>query len=596
MSADIFYGVSLGLLAGGSIATVVLHKLPFKKNPVFSVLNCLMITVFLSSFALLYPIQEMEYGAGGFNTVESLVFTIFSTIGIFVKECDYGVLKDFGQNLSPHLQGSYNVFCLLLYTCAPLLTVGFALSFFKNIRAYWKLFWSFHRDIYVFSALNQNSLMLATDIKQKTPHAQIVFTKVGDAEEEAISEWEDETQQLKAICFKKAMVDVRWDLSRAGRKVYLFAIGEKEEENLEQAVALENRYRGNENFCLYVFSVSAESEMLFSTVSGGIHVRRVNPIRIMTDHFLYEEGGKIFESALNDGTAQRQISVVLLGLGQHGTELLKAMPWFCQMDGYSVQIHAFDRDLDAAEKFSALCPELMSPQRNGTMEEGEAQYHIHIYPGVDVQTAQFREKIRQLEQITCVFAALGDDSNNVEAAVTMRMLCERKGIHPLIHAIVYSGSKREMLEQVTDYRGHSYDIRFIGDVSFTYTNAHIADSELYREALQRHLKWGAEQDFWAYEFNFRSSVAAAIHLKMREECGMPWCGKAEDALTLEERDALERLEHRRWNAYMRSDGYVYSGSIEKSSRNDLGKLHNNLVPYDELPDKIKRLDSAVGSK
>ena len=224
MSADIFYGVSLGLLAGGFIATIVLHKLPIKKIGVFSVLNCLMITVFLSSFALLYPIQEMEYGAGGFNTVESLVFTIFSTIGIFVKECDYGVLKDFGQNLSPHLQGSYNVFCLLLYTCAPLLTVGFALSFFKNIRAYWKLFWSFRRDIYVFSALNQNSLMLATDIKKKTPHAQIVFTKVGDAEEEAISEWEDETQQLKAICFKKAMVDVRWDLSRAGRRVYLFAI------------------------------------------------------------------------------------------------------------------------------------------------------------------------------------------------------------------------------------------------------------------------------------------------------------------------------------------------------------------------------------
>ena len=41
---------------------------------------------------------------------------------------------------------------------------------------------------------------------------------------------------------------------------------------------------------------------------------------------------------------------------------------------------------------------------------------------------------------------------------------------------------------------------------------------------------------------------------------------------------------------MRSDGYVYSGSIDKDSRNDLAKTHNCLVSFDMLSDKDKRKD------
>ena len=52
----------------------------------------------------------------------------------------------------------------------------------------------------------------------------------------------------------------------------------------------------------------------------------------------------------------------------------------------------------------------------------------------------------------------------------------------------------------------------------------------------------------------------------------------------------------RWNVYMRSEGYVYSGSDEASSRNDLGKMHHNLVVFERLSDEDKRKDSRVGIK
>ena len=114
-------------------------------------------------------------------------------------------------------------------------------------------------------------------------------------------------------------------------------------------------------------------------------------------------------------------------------------------------------------------------------------------------------------------------------------------------------------------------------------------------ALERHLKWGKEEEFWQYEYNYRSSMASAIHMKARIDCGFLAAGKKENELTPMERDSLEILEHKRWNAYMRSEGYVYSGSHEKSSRNDLAKMHHDLVDFESLTEEEKRKDGSVGS-
>ena len=73
-------------------------------------------------------------------------------------------------------------------------------------------------------------------------------------------------------------------------------------------------------------------------------------------------------------------------------------------------------------------------------------------------------------------------------------------------------------------------------------------------------------------------------------------GARVNELTEEERTAIEKLEHRRWNAYMRSEGYIYSGSHDKASRNDLGKMHHDLIEYDQMDDEEKRKDSKLGTK
>ena len=214
---------------------------------------------------------------------------------------------------------------------------------------------------------------------------------------------------------------------------------------------------------------------------------------------------------------------------------------------------------------------------------------------MDVQTVSFVEKISEITDATYVFVALGNDDININTAVNLRMYFERLKIHPVIHAVVYNSQRKKALQEIKNYRGQQYDIEFVGDIESSYAEKVIIDSELEEDALKRHLKWGKEEEFWTYEYNYRSSMASAIHMKARIKCGIPGATKNEEYLTNEERDVIEVLEHRRWNAYMRSEGYVFSGSKDRSSRNDLAKMHHDLVDFSSLTEEEKRKDGSVGT-
>ena len=77
---------------------------------------------------------------------------------------------------------------------------------------------------------------------------------------------------------------------------------------------------------------------------------------------------------------------------------------------------------------------------------------------------------------------------------------------------------------------------------------------------------------------------------MKIRCGIKGTDKVPAERTPAEKMAIRILEHRRWNAYMRSEGYVYSGSTDRATRNDMAKAHNLLVPFDDLSEEEKAKD------
>lgn len=566
-----------------------------KKN--FRLFNSLFAGVFFSAFFMFMPIHIVTGDDSVIGIIRAVFLSLFNSIQIFALGSEFTVITDSIIYCPENMAMKYQIWAGIIFILAPVFTFSFVLSMFKNLSAHLKYYRYYFRNVFVFSELNEKSIALATDIKNKEKKAVLVFTDVFEGNEERIYELTESAKMLGAICFKKDLLAVRLKKHSAAKHISIFAIGENETENLNQALRIIEEYRDRPNTDLYVFSTKIESELLLTSVDkGNIRVRRINEINSLINRILYENGEKIFESATENADGTKDISAVVVGMGGHGTEMVKALAWFCQMDGYRIEINAFDKDDLAKEKFTAQAPELMSPNYNGVIVEGEAQYTIEIHPEYDVDSASFAKKIMELKKTSYVFVSLGNDDINVRTAVNLRMLFERIGIHPVIQTIVFNTQQKKSFGGIKNYRGQEYDIEFIGDLETSFSEKVIIDSELEADALKRHLKWGNEDEFWAYEYNYRSSVASAIHMRARIKCGIPGATKREEELTDEERNIIEVLEHRRWNAYMRSVGYVYSGSEKKESRNDLAKMHHNLVDFETLSDADKRKDSKVGSQ
>lgn len=588
------FAVSITFLIVTAVFSLMINTI-VKKNRTNS-FNILLVAVFISAMVMFLPIHYVTEEVSLLGMCRMSLLSVFNALQLFTFGCEFSVVQSSISFCPENFQIIYQVWAAALYVLAPIFTFGFVLSLFKNLSAYIKYLSVYFQKTYIFSELNNKSLTLANDIKKKNPKAAIVFNDVFENNEEGTYELIEKAKELGAICFKKDILVINFSRHSSSQSLMFFAIGSNEAENLNQAIKLIEIYKNRKHTHVYVFSVNIESEVLLTTIDkGNVKVRRINEVQSLVNRVLYEEGNILFESARENEEGLKCISAVVIGMGHHGTEMVKALSWFGQMDGYRLEINAFDKDPLAEEKFIAIAPELMSPQYNGVYIEGESQYKITIHPRNDVASISFVNELSKIRNASYVFVSLGNDDININTAVKLRMYFERMNIHPVIQAIVYNSEQKRALQGIKNYRGQAYDIDFIGDLESSYTENVIIDSELENDALKRHLKWGNEEEFWAYEYNYRSSTASAIHMKARIKCGMPGANKKEEELTTEERDFIEVLEHRRWNAYMRSEGYIYSGSKKKSSRNDLAKMHHNLVDFESLSEKDKRKDSQVGS-
>ena len=402
---------------------------------------------------------------------------------------------------------------------------------------------------------------------------------------------------------------------------------------------------------IYLFSTNENSELQLSTLKPNyMRVRRINDVQSLVFRELYDHGDVLFRGrALKDGETSvgslyeqsvlpsipvchavtgkmedgKHISAVIVGMGLHGSEMVKSLCWFCQMPHYRLDIHAYDLAPDADARFRASCPELMQegeavdgvypdkmdlradPRRkqyNGDHTTvGEAHYSITVHGGIDVGSFDFEKELYKLDCVTYVLVALGNDDLNIRTATKIRMILRRRGLEPYIQVIVYDPRKQEVLgDRITNFAHVSYDLHLIGDLASNYSVPCILSPQLEAEALERHLSYTrlyfkdtdtdedrarqieeATRDFYAYDYNYRSSTASVIHRKYKILCGVSGADLLKDDRTEEQAVLIRHLEHQRWNAFVRSDGFVLP-EVGRG-RDKLAKTHHCLVPFRALP-------------
>lgn len=629
MSWYVWWTLSASLLLFSWVSAFVLSKLRYRQR-LLTPTKLLFAGTFLSSVISLLPVyrETLDSSSHLLSWIEAVLLSVQHSIRLFAVDDNYMdvIENDCLTHLSETIQLMYSSLGAVLYTLAPLLTFSFILSFFKNISAYRDYTVSFWKHTHVFSELNEKTLALAKSILEKDretrkikfiPGALIVFTDVLETEDEATLDLIEAAKGIGALLFSRDLESIKYRKKWPRRRVSFYLISDDEAEKVRHAESIMRNY-DYEGVALHLFSNDVRSDLLLTTNTvEHMKVTRRNDIQSLIYHELDEHGLRLFHQARevkpvkNGQKGQKVISAVVVGLGKYGIEMVKALSWFCQLDGYRVKIHAFDRDVNAEDRFTDLCPELMDPRYNGCDTPGEARYEIHIHSGVDATNHRFSRELAEITDASFIFVCLSDDLINLTTSVKIRSLCEQIRYpdgdrKPDIVTVVYDetvcdnmsivweqGRTLESPVGITNFKSQAYNIRMIGKLNDFYSVNTLINSELIDAGLQVHLRWGDEQEFWRYEYNYRSSIAKALHerLRAKAEIHIPGADKPWEERTSDEKLAIGRIEHIRWNAYMRSEGYRYSGSQDKSSRNDLGKLHHNLVPVTALSDEDLRKDA-----
>ncbi len=275
---------------------------------------------------------------------------------------------------------------------------------------------------------------------------------------------------------------------------------------------------------------------------------------------------------------------------------------------------------------------------------------IRTASGSDVRS----KTVDRLLRTDLVITDRGNDDETLETAAFLRTTFERLNMRPEIYAVCEDEEEllKDLNEynNIITYKDANYDIRFIGKRHDTYSYENIRNSEEEDLGFCQHIKWidvSNSQDpsesrdgdlkrellnYERHEYYRNSSVSKAMYLR-NVICDPDQELDAEEALELirqkdpdgktdensrfewrlrirpeyeclknpkEPRDRWlcacrnctyrRELEHNRWNAYMRTQGYIPSPSGDINDKRAMAMVHGNLVPFGELKDVDRKKD------
>ena len=389
------------------------------------------------------------------------------------------------------------------------------------------------KTLYIMSELNKKSIALAKSIYKDRKDAVIVFTDVFEQNEEEDYELLTNARDLNAICLKRDISHV--DIMSKKGAVEIFLIGDDESENVSQAVKITtelNEKNTKHNVKVFVFSSKPSAAYIIDSIrydnllqhASANHysedcfkLRRINEKQQLIWNTIPKMN--LFEFADRNN---KTLSVMIVGFGSYGIEFFKMLLWFCQFEGYKLQISIFDKRENYVESLiRRSCPELLKEKDT---KGGETLYDIKTFSGVDVISSELdalmlyegpdAEKAsvaQRLRATNLAFVSLGDDDINIEMSIHLRSLFDRiRGIKADkeiawedeivdICSIVYDDLKSKILYNknaagkkihlLVNHKDVPYHIHFIGGMSSQFDYQNIYDGKLEKDAYEHHTSW-----------------------------------------------------------------------------------------------------------
>ena len=574
--------------------------------------------VFVASVVMWFPVKMIEE-SGGF----AFIMSVSQSIRMFVVDTGIGDITD---QLSLEMLGSlflpYKILACMLYLCAPMFTAGLVLKYFSNFFGYMKLKFKFRQDIYVFSELNERSIAIAESIWEQNRKVGIVFCK-SDDKDDINKELEENIKQINAIYTMKTLDHMVFKNDK--RKIAYFAVSQSDNDNLDDTLKLidKEEIKEKNNIFIYCFSLAPEAEILLdSKDKGNLKVILFDEVR----NAVYEQ---LFRHPLYHNIEKgNMINILIVGGGRIGTEFLKAAVWCGQMNSLGLKINLIDLKGDEiCQKLKQECPELFEESKG---------YVINIKKGDVFRNDNLSDCLdgESVGEITYCVVALGDDDINIKTSIMLQRYFGMKNYSetPYICAKVGDTKKQKAVyEMYENGRGWNverkewdkkiyYNIHPFGDIRTMFGIQKSTSNLLDYLARGVHLSYmrpnldneeevkQAIQGFYGKQGDRRSSIASGIHIKYKLwEMGYGILlthdkNDVAEAVELKEKEKFYDLEHRRWMAYVRGEGWQFltkdhadeSSARERyetyyakfKNKNPILKIHPALIATEEDSGKI----------
>ncbi len=608
--------ISLLIIVAG-ISFAALYRKNDKCKSHFNLTSILICTVFISSACLFFPVYRLSIEGSNIPAIKAALMSLHNSIRLFVVDGDFQFLFDFKDQITPSILPFYEILVIIEFIVAPILTFSFVLSFFKDLQANMDLFFSGKRDAYVFSELNERSILLAEDIYRTKKNPLIVFTDVFETEGEEYYELSKRVNMIDGLCFRKDITKFKFKKYKndSEHELMFFLCSDNttdNKESIEQFIKLDEKYRDYVNCSLYYFSSTSDSNLVNRTLDEAygearkLKVYRVNESVQLVYNYLYESGINLYKEAYEEN-GMKKISVIINGLDNYGSELLKGLIWFLRMKGYDYEINCFDSNFDAEDKMRREMPEVFLCNEGKNEHDPDVRYNLKIYPDTNFDSVHYVDRIKSISNPTFVFTSLGSDTANIELSTYIKRIIDREFIthdkepdtcrfvtivknsteKELLKLVVYKDEEKDGKKIRKEIRCLPENFELIGDYSTLYSYNFVTMSKIAAAGLERHHIWGGkDHQYYGNEYNYKSSISSAIHIRLRKELNIPGANVNPKERTPEEKDTICRIEHDRWSAYTRTNGFIYN----KKKYTSL-KLHNCLIPFDELDDKNKDNDN-----
>ena len=231
MNWIIFYCLSILLLVGTLVYSTLISRKPTRRR-LYTPTNILLIGVMLSVIMILIPIYGSIYRGNPGSRLEAVLLSFHTMIRIFVVDGELSFVADSLVGIPEWLLTPYFIQSAVLYILAPLLTLGFVLSFFGNVEAYKRLLANRGTELYIFSELNEHSCALAHSIAKTGSKSLFVFAGVHVGDDERMFALRENVRDLGAVCLSDDIISLKLMKHSPDSNISFFAISLNEDKNI----------------------------------------------------------------------------------------------------------------------------------------------------------------------------------------------------------------------------------------------------------------------------------------------------------------------------------------------------------------------------